>query len=114
MDGTSCEVPSAFNSFSEFDYSKIVLYIYGERRSDQTSQTTAQLKKYVKIITQQTTSTFLTDFNQAFSGANILDTFTSITLETDVTYASPVLVSGNPSISAEATSLVLSGLALNP
>ena len=112
MDGTSCEAPSPFNSFSEFDYSKIVLYIYGEKRSDQTSQTTAQLKSYVKIITQPTSSTFLTDFNQAFTGADILDIFKSISLETDVTYASPVLTSGNPSISAGATSLVLSGLSL--
>ena len=112
MDGTSCEVPSPFDSFSPFDYKKIVLYVYGEKRSDQTSQTTAQLIKYVDIITHQTPSTFLTDFNQAFMGANILDTFVSISLSNNVNSNNPVLASGNPSIDAGATSLVLSGLRL--
>jgi len=113
MDGTSCGTPSLFDNFEQFNYSSIVLYVYGNKRSDETSDTNLQLNQYVNVITNQIPSTFLNEFNQAFAGAGILSSFNSISLLSGQTYNPPVLDQTSVvTVRAQATSITVSGLRL--
>lgn len=112
MDGTTCAMSSPLSDFSMFDYSTIVLYIYGDKRSDLQSTTSSILDQFVNVITSQTTSTYLNDFNDALAGAGILDLFNTISKQAGPQYNAPVL--GTTIVGAESTDTVitLNGLSL--
>lgn len=113
MDGTSCGTPSLFDSFDEFDYSNVVLYIYGNKRSDETSDTNSKLSQYVNTITNQIPSNFLNEFNQAFAGAGILSSFKGVSLTSGQTYNPPILDSTSVvTVRARDTYITVSSLKL--
>jgi len=113
MDGTSCGTPSLFDNFEQFDYSNVVLYIHGNKRSDETSQTNDKLSQYINIITNQIPSNFLNEFNQAFAGAGILSSFKGISLVSGQTYNPPTIDPANVvTVRARDTYITVSGLKL--
>lgn len=113
MDGTTCAMSSPFTDFSMFDYTTIILYIYGDKRSDLQSTTGTLLNQYVSDVTTQTSSSFQSDFNEALAGAGILDLFSTITIQTAPSYNAPVM--GTSKISAQSTDTVITitGLSLS-
>lgn len=102
MDGTSCETSSVLDDKSSFDYKSISIYINGDRSSTFTDTVESSLIIDVQNVSSQTTSTFLTTFNQGLRGAGISTYYRSISLNTGITYNLPTF----PSTSYKASTTI--------
>ena len=114
MDGTTCASPSSLQSFGWFDYKNVVIYVYGDKRSDLMSNTGTLLAQYVDSVNRQNSTTFLYDFNQALSGAGVLTAFKTITLQLAQTFNAPTQnLNTAITVKSRDTAITVSGLVLS-
>ena len=113
MDGTTCSIPTTFIDFGIFDYTKVSIFIQGNRRSNFNSTTRAWLTQYITSITTQTPSHFLTLFSSILKNIDLSRDFQSISLQAGPIYPFPIIdETAVVSVSVTDTTATLSGLKL--
>ena len=112
IDGTTCTTPSYFDSFEEYDYENVIIYVYGDRRTDAIDTLQTKLADKINELSLITSSEFKAKFQDTMRSGGMDGIYQGVTLSAASSYPNPVLT-GEVGYIATNETITLTGLELS-